>query len=119
MVMKKYLHPVTATLTPDNWKEKINMNDLSLDELITIWGDLKSMEKLAKQVGGFLREVVGPRLPDDEYDSTYFHTQRTERVRAGGLNKPLIEEEMGEDWIMEHLTDPTEYVEIRVTRLEE
>ncbi len=117
--MKKYTHVLTKELTPDNWKEKLNLNDLSLDELISIWGDLKSMEKLAKQVGGFLREVVGPRLPEDAYDSTHFHTERTEHVRVGSLNKDRILEDMGEDWVEDHTNAPTEYTQIKVTRLEE
>jgi hypothetical protein len=96
--MKKYTSPLTKDLTPENWKEKLDLDNLSL--------------------GGYLKEIIKIKMPDDEYDSINWHLERNERTRAGGLNKELIEEEMGEDWVAEHTKEPTEYTELRMTRLE-
>ena len=119
--MKKYMHPLSGTLTPDNWQEKLNLNALSLEDMIEVFGDMKSMESVSKKIGGFLKEVIKARMPEDEdeYDSPHFHIQRNFRSRAGGLDRERILETMGETWAEEFSHEPTEYVEIRCTKREE
>lgn len=119
--MKRYTHALTDKLNPETWKEVLNLDALSQDDLVNIFGDMKAMESFSKKVAGFLREVIVSRMPEDEdeYDSSFFHIQRNYRERAGGLDKDLIIEDMGEDWVENHTKEPTEYVELRITRLEE
>lgn len=118
--MKKYISPLTSGLTPDNWQEKINLQDLSLDDLTDLLGDLKAMEALGKKVGGFVKEAVYGRMPEDvfEHATNNFAFVINDRTRAGGLNKEKILEEMGEDWVEEHSNPPTEYKELRMSRVE-
>ena len=119
--MKKYEHPLTKTLTPDNWKDELNLSALSLEDLSTLLGDFKAMEAFGKKVGGFIKEIVKGRMPEgeDEFDGPVFHIQRNHRFRAGGLDRDRIQEDMGEEWVEEYSKEGTEYDEIRVTRIEE
>jgi hypothetical protein len=119
--MKKYTHQLTKDLTPDNWKDKLNLAALSVDDLVDIFGDMKSMERFSKQIAGFLREVIDSRMPEgeDEYATPNFIIVRNFRERAGGLNRELIEEEMGEEWVADHCKPGTEYTELRITKNEE
>ncbi len=120
--MKKYVSPITAGLTMDNWESRINLSDMSLDSLIDLLGDLKAMEALGKKVGGFLREAVGGKMPEDEieYYGTHFSIVLNECSRAGGLDKDKITEEMGVDWVEEHSKPLIEYTELRIKpRVEE
>ena len=117
--MKKYKSPYTKTLSPDNWKDNINPASLNLDEAIDLLSDFRAMEAFGKKVGGFLKEVVKSKMPVDDYgegdyDNETFHVQVRIRTRVGGLNKPLILEEMGEEWVEEHSMEPTEYEELRI-----
>ncbi len=118
---RKYISPITSQLTPDNWQEKINLKDMSLDEMTDLFGDLKAMEALGKKVGGFMKEACKAHLPEgeSEFVGSHFQFVLNDRYRAGGLNKDKIAEEMGEDWIEEHTNPGTEYVELRLTRVEE
>ncbi len=119
--MKKYDHPLTKTLTPDDWKDQLNLDQLSTDDLTTLLGDFKAMESFGKKVGGFMKELIKARMPEgeDEYDGPVFHIQRNHRVRAGGLDRDRITEDMGEEWVENYSKDPTEFDEIRITRIEE
>lgn len=114
---RKYVSPLTSKLSPDNWKDKINLADMSLDELTDLLGDLKAMEKFGKQVGGFIKEAVYGRLPDGvtEHATSNFAFAINERVRAGGLDEEKITAEMGEDWVEEHRKPPIEYKELRMS----
>lgn len=118
--MKKYEHELTKDLTPDNWNDKINLNALSLDDLTTLLGDFKAMEAFSKKVGGFLKETVKARMPEgeDEYVGPVFAVFRNHRVRMGGLNRDLVLEDMGEEWVQAHSNPETEYDEIRLCRVE-
>ena len=115
--MKKYVSPITAGLTPDNWKEKVNLADMSLDEMTDLWGDLKAMEALGKKVGGFMKEACKARLPDDETEfiGHHFQFELNDRYRKGGLDGDMILEEMGEAWVEDHSKEGTDYVEARLT----
>ena len=77
------------------------------------------MESLGKKVGGFIKEAVYGRMPEDVYEhaTTNFAFVISERTRAGGLNKEKILEDMGEDWVEEHTNAPTEYKELRMSRV--
>lgn len=117
---RKYDSPLTAKLTADNWKEHLgDVDRFSLDELIDILGDMKKVKGFATMVEGYLKEIVKARMPDDAYESPRWVLERNLRVRAGGLNRDLILEEMGEDWVEEHSNEPTEYTELRMKRKEE
>lgn len=119
--MKKYVSPITGTLTPDNWQDKINPKDLSLEDALDILGDFKSMMAFTKKLEGFMKQVVRSKMPDEdepEYTGRHFSVAVSLRSRAGGLDKPKILEEMGEDWVEEHSKPPTEYEEIRVKPVE-
>jgi hypothetical protein len=115
----EYLSELTTELTPDNWQDKINLQAMSLDDLITLRGDMQAMEKFGKMLTGFLKEVIAARLPDDEYVSPYYVMVRTHRLRKGGLDEAKITDEMGEDWVEDHRKPPTEYDELRQTRKKE
>ena len=118
--MKKYTHPLTKELTPDNWKDKLNLNALSTDELTSIFGDLKAMEALAKKVGGYLKEVIKTKMPkgEDVFTGTNFAIERTFSYRAGGLDRDRCLEDMGEDWIEEHSKEGSDITTIRCKRIE-
>ena len=111
---KKFTSPLTSTLTPDNWKDKINLQDMSLDEMVNLMGDARTMQKLGKLLDGFMKEAVMARMPEgeDEYATDYWEIYVEEKERAGGLNRDKILEEMGEDWVFDHTKDPTEYFQV-------
>lgn len=115
--MKKYVSPLTKELTPDNWKDKINLKDMSLDEMTELLADLKAMEALGKKIGGFMKEAVKARMPEGEmeYVGGSFTVTLNERSRAGGLDEDKITEEMGEGWVEDHRKPPIEYTELRLT----
>lgn len=114
---RKYTSPITATLTPDNWKEQLKLPELSLDDLTSLVGDFKQMEKFGKQLAGYLKEAITSRMPEGEteYFGPHFGIVFNERVRSGALDETMIKEEMGEDWVEDHRKDPIEYTEMRVT----
>ncbi len=118
--MKKYVSPLTSKLTPDNWQEAINLKDLSLDDLTDLLGDLKAMEALGKKVGGYVKEAVYGRMPDDtfEHATPNFAFVINERTRKGGLDEAKILDVMGEEWCDEYRKDATEYKELRMSRVE-
>jgi hypothetical protein len=116
--MRKYLSAVTKDLTVDNWEEKIDLNQLSLDDMTDLLGDLKALEKLGKNAGGYLKEAVKARMPEDEYDGPHYHLVRAHRIRSGGLNEAKLVEDMGEEWVEGYRQPPIEYEELRVTRKE-
>jgi len=115
--MKKYVSTITKDLTLDNWKDKIDLTDMSLDDLTDLLGDLKAVEKLGKQVGGYIKEAIYGRMPDDvtEHATSNFAFVINDRVRAGGLNKEKIIEDMSEEWVIDHTNAPTEYKELRMS----
>ena len=113
---RKYKSTLTSKLTPDNWKDELNLPDLSLEDLTDLVGDFKAMEKLGKQLAGFLKEVIRAKMPEDEdfFEGPHFAIQFNPRVRAGGLDEGKITDEMGEDWVEDHRKPPIEYTEMRV-----
>lgn len=114
---RKYKSTLTAAITPDNWKDSLNLPELSLDDLTDLVGDFKQMEKLGKQLAGYLKEAITARMPEGEteYSGPHFMVQFNERCRAGALDEAKCLEDMGEDWIEDHRKDPIEYTEMRVT----
>ena len=114
---RKYKSKLTSTITPTNWKDNLNLPELSLDDLTTLVGDFKAMEKLGKMVAGYLKEAITARMPEGEteYSGPYFEIQFNERSRAGALDEAKCLEDMGEDWVEDHRKDPIEYTEMRVT----
>lgn len=109
--------PLTKKVTKDNWKDTINPAALSLDEAVDLYADFKAIEAAGKMIGGYLREIVRSKMPDAPepvYVGTHYSVQVNYRSRAGGLNKELILEEMGEAWVEEHSLPPTEYEELRI-----
>ncbi len=116
--MRKYISPITAGLTPDNWQENINLANMSLDETLDLWGDFKAMEAFGKKLGGFLKQAVRAKMPDDEpepiYENPRWQVAVNLRSRKGGLDKDLITEEMGVEWVEDHSKPSTEYEEIKL-----
>lgn len=117
--MKKYKHPLTAQITPENWQEKLNLQNLSLEDISTLLGDFKAMEAMGKKLAGFLREVALSRMEDDEYEGPYFILERSTQWRSGSLDKELIMEEMGEEWIETHSKEGQDVTVLRVTAKKE
>ncbi len=119
--MKRYASPLTKTVTPDKWREKINLKMLSLDDMTDLLGDFKEMESMAKKLTGFLREAIIPRMPggSTEYASSNFEFVLNTRTRAGNLNRDLVMDEMGEAWTIDHSNPSTEYTELRMNRIVE
>lgn len=116
--MKKYESPLTAGLTPDNWQEKINPKDLSLSDVSDLIGDFQSMFTFSKKMLGYMKEIARGKMGDDmEFVGPHWELVRNFRTRAGGLNKELILDEMGEDWVIEHSKPEIEYEEMRVNRI--
>lgn len=113
---RKYTSKLTSTLTPDGWKDQLNLPKLSLDDLTDLVGDFKAMERFGKQLSGFLKEAIRARMPegDDHYDGPNWAVQFNPRSRAGALDEEKITEEMGEDWVADHRKPTIEYVEMRV-----
>ncbi len=116
---RKYVSPLTAKLTPDNWKDKVNLKDMSLEDVTNLLGDFKEMKKFATQMEGYFKEAAKAKLPEGEteYIGAYFEFELTDRERAGGLDKDRVITDMGEDWYFERCKDPTEYVELRLKRV--
>ena len=117
---RKYASALTATITPDNWEEKINLPQLSLDDVTDLIGDFKKMEALGKKMTGYLKSAARARMPDDEdfYEGPRFALQFNPRSRAGALDEVKITEEMGEEWTEAHRKPPIEYEEMRVSAVE-
>ena len=118
---RKYVSPITAKLTPDGWQDQINLADMSLDEMTDLWGDLKAMEALGKKIGGYMKVACRARTPegDSEFVGSHFQFVINPRVRAGGLNRDRCLEDMGEQWVDDHSNPPTEYEEMRLTKVKE
>ena len=116
---RKYKSKITSTLTPDNWKDSLDLPALSLDDLTDLVGDFKAMEKFGKQLAGYLKETITARMPkgETEYFGPNFGIVFNERFRAGALDESKIKEEMGEDWVEDHRKDPIEYTEMRVNAI--
>ena len=117
----KYTSTLTAKLTPDSWKEKLNLKDLSLDDVVDLIGDFKEMKKFATQLEGYLKEAIAAKMPEGEteYRGSHWQVMFNHRVRAGALDKDRIQEEMGDEWVTEHTKPATEYVEMRMKPIEE
>ncbi len=118
--MRRYTSALTRELTPDNWQDKINLQDMTLDQVTDLLADFKHMETFGKKVGGFLKEAAKAKLPEGETEFVGHNYQfvLNERVRAGSLNKEMILEEMGLEWVGKHSNPSTEYVELRLTPVE-
>ncbi len=116
--MKKYTHELSSQLTPKNWQEKLNLKALSLDELVSIFGDMKKQEGFSKKLAGYLREIILARMPEgeDEYDGTFWELERSFAPRIGDLDIDRITEEMGEQWVENHRKDSTEVTTLRSKR---
>lgn len=105
---------------PEAWDELLADEALTQDDFIEIYADFRDLEAFGKKVKGYLREVVNARLIDDEHITKHnVKVVRTHRVRKGGLDRELILEEMGEEWVEEHSKPDTEYDELRVSRIME
>jgi len=117
---KKYSSALTATITPDNWEDKLQMRNLSLDDITNLIGDFKAMEKLGKMLTGYLKVAARARIPEDEdsYAGPNWALTFNPRSRAGGLDEEKITEEMGEAWTEDHRKPPIEYTEMRVSAVE-
>ncbi|KKN65450.1 hypothetical protein LCGC14_0481700 [marine sediment metagenome] len=115
--MKRYISPITKELTPTDWKDKINLSDMSLDEMTELLADLKVMEAMGKKVGGYMKEAVKARMPEGEmeYIGARFIVTLNDRLRSGGLDGDKILEEMGEDWCEERMKPDIEYTELRLS----
>lgn len=118
---KKYAHPLSKELNPDNWKDKINLKELTLEELIDLEGDMKQMEKLGKALGGFLKEAIRARMPEDEtaWQGTVYWVEFSEGYRQGGLDKDKLLEDYGEEWLAGYTKEGTEFTTMRVRRIDE
>lgn len=118
--MKKYVHPLTSGLTPDNWKDKLNLADLTVDDLLEILKDMRTMENFGKKLGGYLKEVLKARCDDlEEYDGRKIYAEFVPGNRAGNLDAELITEEMGEEWVETHRKPGSDFVTIKLTVKEE
>lgn len=119
--MKKYESTVTAGLTPSNWEEKINLQELSLDDMLDLLGDLKKMEAMGKKLGGFMKEAVKARMPEGEteYDCPRWAVALKDCSRKAALDEDKIVADMGEDWMEERRKPNIEYTELRLTRKED
>jgi len=107
-------------MTPDNWHDYLKPKEMSLEDALDALGDVKALKSFYNQMEGFLKEVVTSKMPEGEteYTGTHFAVVLNERVRAGGLNKELLTEEFGVEWIEEHSKEPTEYMELRLSRVD-
>ncbi len=116
---RKYVSPITAGLTPEGWQEKINLNNMTLDEMMDLWGDLKAMEAMGKRVGGYMKEACRVRLPDGETEfiGTTFQFTVTPGSREAELSKEKCLEEFGQDWIDDHLKARIKFDVFRLTRV--
>ena len=118
--MKKYVHPLTASLTPDNWKDKLNLAELTVDDLLELLKDCRSMENFGKKLGGFLKEVLKARCSDmDEFDGRKVYAEFVDSYRAGNLDDEAILEEMGEEWFEAHRKEGTEFITIKLSLKED
>lgn len=117
---RKYKSSLTSKLTPDNWKEELNLREQSLEDLTDLVGDFKAMEKFGKQLAGYLKEVIRAKMPEDEdfFEGPHFAIQFNPRVRVGALDEDKIAEEMGDDWVADHRKPPIQYTEMRVNPVE-
>lgn len=116
----KYVSPITKTLTLNNWREKIHLDDLSVPEMIDLMADCRKIQKLGKAVDGYMKEAIRARLPEGETEahSDFFEIEIEFCERAGGLDKDRILEEMGEEWVAEHSKDPTEFEKVTIRELD-
>lgn len=118
---RKYTSPLTAKLTPDNWQDKLNLNELSLEDRLDLLGDFKAMLSFAKRLEGYLKEAVRAAMPEgeDEYTGNHFYVQINHRVRKGGYDIDHMREDMGDDWLVKYEKEPVEYDELRLSAVEE
>ncbi len=115
--MKKYRSPITKDLTPDGWKDKINLADMSLDAMTELLADLKIMEAMGKKIGGYMKEAVKARMPEGEmeYVGAHFIVNLKDCSRSGGLDGDKILSEMGEVWCEDRMKPDIEYTELRLS----
>jgi len=117
--MRKYKHELTKELTPDNWKEKLNLSALDVDDIVELLYDMRKMEGLGKKIGGFLKEVLRARTDDEDYAGRMFDVLFKDGYREGNLDVDLITEEMGEEWVENHRKSGTDFVTIKLEEKEE
>ena len=118
--MKKYTHPLTKDLTPDNWRDKINLPDMDVDDLIELLKDMRSMENFGKKLGNFLKEIIKARCEGmEDFDGRKLFALFTESTRLGNLDVEAIEEEMGAEWVATHRKGDTDFITIKLTEKEE
>lgn len=118
--MKKYNHPLTKTLTPDNWQEKINLDALTVDDLIELLYDMRKMENFGKKLGGFLKEVIKVKCEGmPEFDGRRIFAEFSDSSRIGGLDEEAILEEMGEEWVENHRKPDSEFKVIKLKAKED
>ena len=111
---KKYHSPITKLLNRDNWQDNIPIQNLTLPELAALRYDMTEIEKLGKQVAGFLREIIINRMGKDDHFDSAFTIDVADGFRAGGLDRVRLLEEYGEQWINKYSSEPSEYKVLRI-----
>lgn len=116
----KFISPLTKELSLANWKEKIDLKALSLDEMTDLLGDLRNLEKLGKKVGGFIKEAVYARVDREKPTRAgHYEVVVNHVVRKGGLDEAKIIDDMGEEWLAAYRKDDIEYDEVRLEFVED
>lgn len=112
---KKYQSPITAKLTPDNWQELLNPQQVSVDELITVCFDMRKMQSMSKKIDGYLKQAICARLPDDEYATSLFDIVRNEdNIRVGNIDVDRLLEDMGQNFVAKYRKESSPYTTLSI-----
>ena len=115
-----FRHPVSETLAPDDWQDKINLDALSHEDLMILLYDMRRMENFGKKVGNYLKEVIKARVDmgeHDEWDRAW--AELADSSRKNGLDEERMAEDMGEEFVEKYRKPDSEFVTIKVKMKEE
>ncbi len=117
--MQDFKSDLTELLFDVDWQSHLAADKVSLDELVNIFGDMKDLEKIAKKIAGYCREMIDGRMEEDEdeYESDYYSISRT-FSETTKLNNDLIRASETDEWIEEH-SKTTESTTIKYAHIEE
>lgn len=113
---KKYMSLVSSKLTPDGWKEQLNLKTLSVHELLDIFGDMKQMEALGKKVGGFVREVLIARGDGREIENDNFIFSPSDTPGKPTLDTARMEEDMGPQFMQKYRGTGDNFTTVQLKR---
>ena len=95
-----------------DWKEYINLRDMSLEDKVEAYAEFNELEKVVKKIAGYLNEHIKATLQEQKRTQLVtpimIATLRGPTV-ASRLDTQAIREAMGEEWMDQFSKESTPY----------